>query len=607
MVDHSQRGFWEGIPVEPLINGPQFCYPSFSPVSNHLAFVGSNSMGKFLFLYDFEKLVQLSHEFPLSTGTAYGGGTYCWGEKGNKIFFSSKGMPYSISIDGGIPEPLRAIRNAFHFAPSSGRNKVVWSIEHADHMKLAIQTPQSIEWIPCDDHFQYDASINLQNGSIAFHAWSYPYMSWDRSRILLWDGTRLIPIVDENDVSVCQPRFSPDGHHLAFISDKSGWFNLWIANSDGSEPRQLLNLEEEMAYPTWVTGNVNFVWTPDSTGIFFTRIHKGFYSLAYSDLDGNLEDLPLPKGEYSQLTISPDGRFLAYQFSDHKTPGNIEIYDLQEGRRSMVFKGGVSMEKYRFAAPVPFEFPTNDGMTAHALAYFIPDDDGRIHNAPTLFLIHGGPTGMSRNKFNATIQYFTSRGWLVVAVNHRGSAGYGRDYRQMLNGKWGVYDVEDTVDCKSYLVQQEMTDPNKCAIMGGSAGGYTTLLTLIRYKQAMKAGVNLFGVTDLFTLANETHFLEAQYDTMLIGGLPECAPTYFERSPIFHAEEIEVPLLVLQGGKDPVVVPSQSERLVKKVKGTVEYKLYEEEGHGFTKKETLLDMYPRIDRFLIHHVLYCIP
>ncbi|RMG40079.1 MAG: S9 family peptidase [Methanobacteriota archaeon] len=607
MVDHSQRGFWKGIPVESLINGSQYVYPKFSPTSNHLAFVGSTSEGKFLFLYDFEKLVQLSHEFPLSTGTAYGGGLYCWDYRGEKIYFSSKGSPYSVLRKGGRPKQLRTIDGAFHFAPVSDKKGVIWSLEYADHMELAVFTKDSIERIPCEDHFQYDASINSKTENIAFHAWSYPYMSWDRSHIHLWDGQDLSSLMDEEDVSVSQPRFSPDGNHLAFICDKSGWFNLWLAKPDGRDPRQLIDLKEEIAYPTWVTGNVNFVWTPDSKGLYFTRIHKGFYSIAYVDLDGNIEDLPLPKGEYSQLTISPDGRFLAYLFSDYRTPGNVEIYDLQEKRKAMVFQGGTPMERYDFAAPVSFEFPTNDGMTAHALAYFIPDADGRIHDAPTLFLIHGGPTGMSRNKFDATVQYFASRGWLVVAVNHRGSAGYGREYRQMLNGHWGIYDVEDTVDCKRYLVQQEMANPNKCAIMGGSAGGYTTLLTLIRYKQAMKAGVNLFGVTDLFTLANETHFLEAQYDTMLVGGLPECASTYYERSPIFHAAEIEAPLLVLQGGKDPVVIPSQSERLVKKVKGTIEYKLYEDEGHGFSKKETLLDMYPRIDKFLTSHVLYGIP
>lgn len=607
MVDRSQRGFWPGIPAEPLISGVQYSSPKFSPVSNQLAFIKTTAEGKFLFLYDFEKLIQLTYAHPLSTGTAYGGGTYCWEENGKGLYFTSKGTPFFTSVEGGHMEKLHGVADALHFAPISAKEKIVWSVEHKDHMELAIMAGSTLNRIPCADDFQYDATINPLNGHIAFHAWAYPYMSWDQSRILLWDGGDLKPVMDDEGVSVCQPRFSPDGKHLAFICDKEGWFNLWIANADGSNPRQLLNLEEEHSHPTWVTGEVNFVWTPDSKGMYFTRNQKGFYSLAYTDLDGNIIDLPLPKGEYGQLTISHDGRYLAYYFSDHETPGNVEIYDLKSEKRVMAFRSGTAMGPYRFAAPVPFEFPTNDGGAAHALAYFLPDEDGQIHDAPTLFLIHGGPTGMSRNKFNATAQYFASRGWLVVAVNHRGSAGYGRTYRQMLNGKWGIYDVEDTVDCKAYLVQQEMADTNRCAIMGGSAGGFTTLLTLIRYKQVMKAGINLFGVTDLFTLAQETHFLEAQYDTQLIGGLPQCAATYYERSPIFHADAIEVPLLVLQGDKDPVVVPSQSERLVNKVKGTIEYKLYADEGHGFSKKETLLDMYSRIERFLIHHVLYGIP
>ncbi len=211
---------------------------------------------------------------------------------------------------------------------------------------------------------------------------------------------------------------------------------------------------------------------------------------------------------------------------------------------------------------------------------------------------------MAKNEFKIQINYWVSMGWAVFAVNHRGSIGYGRQYREKLNGNWGLYDVSDTKDAREYLIKEGITNPEKTVVMGGSAGGYTTLMCLATYPGTFTAGVNLYGVSDLFGLSEETHYLESQYDTMLVGPLPKASKKFFERSPIYLADRIIDPLLILQGEDDPVVPKNQSDRISKMVKGEVEYKVYPGEGHGFRKIETIQDMLTRTMKFLRKYVLY---
>ncbi|PJF27375.1 MAG: hypothetical protein CUN53_04315, partial [Phototrophicales bacterium] len=226
---------------------------------------------------------------------------------------------------------------------------------------------------------------------------------------------------------------------------------------------------------------------------------------------------------------------------------------------------------------------------------------------PLVILVHGGPTSQVSAAYNPQAQFFATRGYAVLAVNHRGSAGYGKAYRDKLRGMWGVYDVEDCISGAAYLASLGLIDPNKLVIMGGSAGGYTVLQSLVTRPGVYKAGICLYGISDLFALDEETHKFESRYNHSLLGALPEAAAIWRARSPIFHADKIRDPLLIFQGDEDRVVPPNQSEKIVTALKKRgvpCEYHLFAGEGHGFRKPETIQTMYAAIEAFLRQHVVY---
>jgi dipeptidyl aminopeptidase/acylaminoacyl peptidase len=209
---------------------------------------------------------------------------------------------------------------------------------------------------------------------------------------------------------------------------------------------------------------------------------------------------------------------------------------------------------------------------------------------PVLVEVHGGPTSSAKPTLELKRQFWTSRGFAVVDVNYRGSTGFGRRYREMLNGNWGVTDLEDVVAAVEYLARTGRVDPNRAAIRGGSAGGYTTLAALA-FKNVFKAGANYYGVSDLKMLARDTHKFESRYLDRLVGPLPQAESVYDARSPILHLDGFREPLITLQGSEDKVVPPEQSRTIVEalKKKGIpVAYIEFEGEQHGFRKAQTII-------------------
>jgi len=247
----------------------------------------------------------------------------------------------------------------------------------------------------------------------------------------------------------------------------------------------------------------------------------------------------------------------------------------------------------QISTPESIEFPSADGRTAYALYYppTNPDHVGPPDAKPPLLVdIHGGPTAAARSQFQLGTQFWTSRGFAVVDVNYGGSTGYGRAYRELLKGQWGVVDVEDCVAAAEYLADRGDVDPERMAIRGGSAGGFTTLAALA-FHDTFAAGVSKYGVADLAVLAQETHKFESRYLDGLVGPWPEAEATYRERSPLYHAHRIRVPLLVLQGLEDEVVPPNQSQMIVDALETNgipVTYLTFEGEQHGFRKAETII-------------------
>src|SRR5690606_25478984 len=244
------------------------------------------------------------------------------------------------------------------------------------------------------------------------------------------------------------------------------------------------------------------------------------------------------------------------------------------------------------STPEPIEYPTDGGLTAHALFYRPANRDftgPEGERPPLLVLSHGGPTGQTTSALNLEIQFWTSRGFAVVDVNYGGSTGYGREYRERLKGNWGIVDVADCVNAARYLAQQGEVDGERLATEGGSAGGYTTLCALT-FTDVFSAGASYFGVADAAALARDTHKFESRYLDGLIGPYPEAEDLYRQRSPLYHADRISCPIILLQGLEDAVVPPAQAEAMVEALEANRiphAYIPFEGEQHGFRKAENI--------------------
>jgi dipeptidyl aminopeptidase/acylaminoacyl peptidase len=250
-----------------------------------------------------------------------------------------------------------------------------------------------------------------------------------------------------------------------------------------------------------------------------------------------------------------------------------------------------------FSQPEHVTFPTEDRGTgidvAHALVY--PPTNPEVTAAdgdlpPLMVVVHGGPTANAVPVLNLEVQYWTSRGFCVADVDYRGSTGYGRRYRDALQGRWGVLDLDDVVACARYLADRGRVDPARMAIRGGSAGGYTTLAALTMRPGVFTAGASHYGVADLGALAAETHKFESRYLDGLVAPWPSGSDVYAERSPINHVDALDTPLAVFQGDEDAVVPPDQAEAIVAALrkKGVPHaYLLFAGEQHGFRKAENI--------------------
>ena len=267
---------------------------------------------------------------------------------------------------------------------------------------------------------------------------------------------------------------------------------------------------------------------------------------------------------------------------------NLKTLTIKELQRA----NDVTLDAGYLSTPQAIEFPTDKGQTAHAF-YYPPTNQDFIapsgERPPLLVLSHGGPTGAVNTELDLETQHWTSRGFAVVDVNYGGSTGYGRSYRQRLNGQWGLVDVRDCINAALYLVEQGLVDGQRLAVRGWSAGGYTTLAALA-FHDVFRAGVSHFGVSDLEGLAQESHKFESRYLDNLVGAYPAQRDLYLARSPLHHAHQINCPLLLFQGLEDKVVPANQAERMFEAVKHRevpVAYLAYEGEQHGFRRAENI--------------------
>lgn len=548
-------------------------------------------------------------DFAVTPAGAYGGGAYCWITDETLAVAGADGALAVISSAGGVVRVLSTDGQAGAPAAAPDGSAIAFSLERSDACDIAVVPVDGSAWPQRQSNadFAWDPAWSADGAALAWHEWDLDEMSWDASRIALRKlaHNEVKIVAGGAGEGVGQPRFSPDGAHLAWVSDRSGVTNLWVGRSDGSRAKPFTAEADECAAPAWGPGQRTYAWSPDGREIAWCRNEQGFGRLVARALESKAKPRELTKAWHRGLEWS-DAGIIAVR-SGARTPATVVVTDPGTGTRREIARGPVGgFESAGLVEPEAVTWKSGRA-TAHGLLYRPETSALGAGAPPPLYVhIHGGPTSQVTAEWNPRIAFWLSRGWAVLAPNYRGSSGYGRGYAQGLRGQWGVVDVADTAAGIRHAIKAEWCDSGRVAVAGGSAGGMTVLLLCALHGDIVRAGVSQFGVTDLFELAATTHRFESRYLDALIGELPADADRYRDRSPITHAHEITVPVLVLQGDEDRAVPKAQADAMVdamKRAGAPVEYHVYAGEGHGFRKLANVVDELERSEAFLTRWVL----
>jgi dipeptidyl aminopeptidase/acylaminoacyl peptidase len=562
--------------------------------------------------------------YNIGGSVGYGGGEFTVHQ--GVVFFACKNRLYRHALDYGNPTPITPAFGGVA-SPSVSHDGAyvayVHSYEGQDNI-LIVDThgKQFPQKLVSGNDFVMQPTWHPQGTHLAVIAWDFPHMPWSQTQLrlitLAYDKQHHPynaieeTLVSGDDVAVQQPQFSPDGRYLTYVSDATGWGHLYIYDLADGTHTQLTSGEIEHGVPPWVQGIRHYGWTSDNRGIYYLRADKCFSSVWRYDLHTQTHTHIEGLDEYThmtQLAVAPKGERFAVLASSSVIPPRVLSYTATEGVRVVARATTERLALHTLSPAQPISWTSFDGETAHGL-YYAPVSaryEG-IGKPPLIVIVHGGPTSQRNPAYEGAPQYFATRGYAVLNVNYRGSTGYGKAYMNKQRHLWGVHDTEDSRSGALYLAEQGLVDRDKMVIMGSSAGGFTVLMTLAHHVGVFKVGVNLFGVSNQFAIIQDMDFkFESRYYEWLLGALPDAAPRWRASSPMLDAHLIRDALITFQGTDDTVVPKSQSDMLIDalRVNGvTHEYHVYEGEGHGFGKPSTIEDMYTKIERFLLQHVLY---
>lgn len=570
---------------------------------------------------------ELAPELDIRAEVGYGGGDFA--VHGGHVYFvvHKTGRIYRQSLDGGSARPITPPFGKAASPAISPDGRWVVYVHHDDDDvdRLGIVDAEGKRWpqvLALGNDFYMQPRWSPDGARLAWIAWDHPNMPWDGTQLVVApvqiDGDsmpRLGPsrvAAGGADVAIFQPEFTPDGRGVFYVSDESGWGRIALMDLESGDRRWLSDDGAEYGAPAWVQGMRTYAISADGRFVVAARNDRGFFRLERIEVESGqvvpveaLDDYT----DLSQVCASPQGECVAVLASGSKIPARIIEHDFATHATRIVARSSAeSVPQAALAGCEAISWLSCDGEIAQGL-YYAPASDRYegVGKPPLVVQIHGGPTSQSRAGWNSQAQFFATRGYAVLLVNYRGSSGYGRNYMLKLRGNWGVCDVEDATSGARHLADAGRIDPERTVILGGSAGGFTVLQVMTQMPEAFTAGICLYGVANQFHLAAETHKFEAHYLDSLLGPLPEASRIYRERSPLYFADRIKRPLAIFQGEIDRVVPRQQSDSIVEALRrsGTPHlYQVYEGEGHGWRKRETIEHFYRTVEAFLREYLLF---
>ncbi|HLZ27077.1 MAG TPA: prolyl oligopeptidase family serine peptidase [Chloroflexota bacterium] len=559
----------------------------------------------------------------------YGGGAYLVDGSGT-VFFSNfadqrlyrqdaGAEPRPITPEPGTPAGLRYADA--QLTPDGRRLVCVREVHTSDGPdatnELVVLDPDgdgssTARVIATGHDFYSSPRISPEGRRLAWMVWDHPRMPWDGSELCVADLdadgsiSNLQTVAGGAHESIFQPEWSPSGE-LHFVSDRTGWWNLYRLRGETIEP--LAAMAAEFGTPQWVFGMSTYAFLADGR-IASIVSQEGLDRLVLIAPGMAAQTVDLPYTAYARRLRS-SGNTLVFAAASPTESLAVVRFDVDAQRHEVLGRSVEHAPDAKYVSrPRAIAFPTADG-AATAFAFYYPptnaDYVGPAGDRPPLIVVsHGGPTAMTQAQLNVELQFWTSRGFGVVDVNYGGSSGFGRAYRERLNGQWGIVDTQDCISAARYLASQGEVDGRRLCIRGGSAGGYTTLCALV-FHDDFAAGASYYGVADCEALATDTHKFESRYLDGLIGPYPEARDVYYARSPIHFADRLSCPVILFQGLEDRVVPPSQAERMVEAMRAKdlpFAYLAFAGEQHGFRKAETIqrtleaeLYFYSRVFKF----------
>jgi dipeptidyl aminopeptidase/acylaminoacyl peptidase len=560
---------------------------------------------------------------------SYGGGAwlvdagtlYFTNYRDGRLYRQASGseQPIALTPAGLQPNGKDPLRSYADGSIDRGRNRWIgvvedWSAVEPDnaderkrqprHSIVAVDLSGGTEVIQLLQGRDFYAAPRLSPDGrwLACLAWDHPQMPWQGTELLLVEldgggqpGAAPVVVDGSAGISICQPEWSPDGTELWFVSDRSGWWNLYRYDVSTRHMRQVVPMDAEFSGPQWNLATSSYAFLQDGS-VIAAYSQNGLMKLAVIDADsGRHTGLELPFTSYGFVRASPSGR-IAFLAGAPRTPSSVVVLDslksaLRVLKASTNLADDVAINRH-FSTVEPVTFPTTRGHQAHALFYPPANADyagPAGERPPVVVLCHGGPTAQASSVLSLGIQYWTSRGIAVLDVNYRGSSGYGRAYRDLLEESWGIVDVEDCIAGVEHLGHAGRVDAARAVITGGSAGGFTTLAALT-FHDFFRAGASHYGIGDLETLAQHTHKFESHYLDWLVGPYPQTVERYRDRSPRYHTDRLATPVIFLHGEDDKVVPPEQAEQMVDVIKAKglpFGFLLFAGEGHGFRQRDNI--------------------
>jgi acetyl esterase/lipase len=440
----------------------------------------------------------------------------------------------------------------------------------------------------------YANPVMRDDGLVAWCEWDHPNMPWDSTRICIAGPDHPYRVRSTPGYASVFPAWM--GDDLVFLSDTTGYWNFHRVSVD-AEANARIDYPYDFCGPIW---NVNqppyTVIDADHIGCWW--LVDGMPRLGVAEFStAHLDEIPTSAElAFAGSVMAGAGRYSAATLGFTDRPEQYVLIDWEAGTISTCYEAGEPpLPPGYVSTPAQLAF---QGAAGEAYAWYFPPTNAQYEPLdgelpPVLVLTHGGPTAFSDCSLRPSIQFWTTRGIAVLDVNYSGSTGYGRAYRDRLQGQWGVLDVSDCVDAVRALIDKGLADPQRVFIKGGSAGGYTTLRALTS-SDVFAGGISLYGVSDLEALTCDTHKFESRYLDGLVAPYPERRDVYLERSPIYHLDQLNCPMLVFQGGADKIVPPDQATTLVEAVRAKglqAELVIFPDEGHGFrtaASNETVL-------------------